>query len=127
MSAQVKLELFRFIIIGVFSSTINYLAFYFLYNFFSVFYILASGVGFVAGVFVGYGLNKNWTFQIKEKKKQYVLKYLIIYLVSLFLGLFFLNFLVQILDSSPELANALTIILTTCTNFIGTKFWVFKK
>jgi putative flippase GtrA len=34
---------------------------------------------------------------------------------------------VEWLGLSPELANFLAIGITTCTNFIGTKFFVFKK
>ena len=124
---MVKQQFLKFITIGVLSTIVNYTIFYALYRFLAVDYVVASGIGFVSGVFAGYGLNKNWTFGVKEKAKQYVYKYYIVYIVSLFLGLGFLEFLVVVLGIIPELANALTIILTTCTNFIGVKFWVFKK
>lgn len=76
---------------------------------------------------MGYRLNKTWTFEIKVTEENYVYKYYFVYTASLFLSLIFLDFLVSKLSIIPEIANILTIGLTTCTNFIGTKFWAFKK
>lgn len=84
-------------------------------------------MGFMGGVFIGYNLNKIWTFGVNDDKSGYIHRYFIVYTFSLLLGLGFLNFLVASLRLTPELGNILTIGLTTCTNFIGIKFLVFKK
>lgn len=120
-------QMAKFIVVGVFSTSINYGAFYILYNFLSAHYIIASMLGFVIGVFAGYIFNKSWTFNIQEKSPQHIYKYYIVYTISLFFGLGFLKFLVTVMGLIPEIANLLTIGLTTCTNFTGIKFWVFNQ
>ncbi len=124
---MLKKQFVKFIIIGLFSTFINYGVFYILYDFFSVYYVFSSAIGFITGVLSGYRLNKIWAFEVEEKRPQYIYGYFIVYSFSLFLGLGFLSFLVTISNLIPELANILTIGLTTCTNFSGIKFFVFKK
>ena len=89
---------------------------------------ISSGIGFVAGVFAGFFLNKNWTFDSRlVQTKRIIISYFLVYIFSLALSLVFLKIAVGIFHISPEIANLLAICLTTCTNFIGTKFYVFKK
>ncbi len=122
----IKKQFAKFIVVGVFSTIVNYSFFYFLYEFLGVYYLTSAASGFIAGVLAGYGFNKKWTFGIKEKAKNYVYKYYIIYVVSLVLSLFVLKFLVSQIGLTPEIANLLTIGFTTITNFIGIKAWVFR-
>ena len=124
---MIQRQFIKFIVIGVFSTVINYGIFFILYHFIAVHYIASSAIGFMSGVFVGYHFNKNWTFGVAEKSPHYLYQYYLVYTISLVLGLGFLHLLVKRLDIIPEIANILTIGLTTCTNFLGTKFWVFKR
>jgi len=116
----------KFIVIGVLSTVVNYSIFYVLYKFFGINYIIASSVGFMVGVLAGYNFNKIWTFGIKEKSNIYLVKYWVVYITSLLLGLVLLEVLVSAAGIFPEIANVIVIAFTTCTNFCGTKFWVFK-
>lgn len=122
---MIKKQFLRFILIGGFSTLVNYAIFYTLYQVFHLHYLTASSLGFLTGVLAGYTFNKNWTFESKTPPKHTWVKYLGLYLVSLMLGLGFLKGLVM-LGIPPLIANVLMIGLTTCTNFIGTKVWVFK-
>ena len=124
---MIKQQFLKFIVIGVFSTLVNYITFYVLYQVLMTHYTLASATGFIIGVFSGYGFNKRWTFGVTEKAYQFIYKYYAVYIISLGLGLLFLSFLVAILGITPLIAQLLTIGLTTCTNFVGTKLWVFKK
>jgi len=92
---MIRKQFTRFIIIGVFSTIINYGVFYSLHNFLDINYLISSATGFIAGVFAGFGFNKSWTFEAEEDSKAYVLKYYVVYTVSLFLGLGFLKVLVD--------------------------------
>lgn len=116
----------KFVVIGVFCTIINYCLFYVLYKFLNINYIIASSIGFMAGVFAGYNLNRIWTFGVQEKSHTYVVKYCSVYTTSLLAGLGLLEVLVSVAGLMPELANVIVIAFTTCTNFCGTKFWVFK-
>lgn len=119
-------EFGKFSFVGLISTAINYGSFYVLY-WFGIHYLLASIIGYCAGVLVGYALNRTWTFAGKGAKaigREFIF-YWIVYLVSLLLSTLFLFFLVDVLTLSAPLANILAIGLSTATNFIGLKWIVF--
>lgn len=123
-----KKQLTKFIIVGIVSSIINYSFFYLLLSHFLFNYLLSSSIGFLCGMVIGFILNKNWTYDSKSTKSLKIIhKYIFVYLFSLLLSLIFLKITVEIIGINAEIANILAIFLTTCTNFVGTKFIVFKK
>jgi putative flippase GtrA len=123
-----KNQFLKFIIVGIFSTFINYGLFYFLLNFFKINYLISSSLGFMAGVFGGFYLNKNWTYNDKNNQSKTLLwKYFSLYITSLLISLIFLKITVDYIGLNAEIANLLSIAITTCVNFIGTKFVVFKK
>jgi len=127
LNTKLITQIFKFITVGFWSTMINYGIFYILLEFFSIHYLMASAIGFVSGVFAGYGFNRKWTFKVqKEKKYTEIIKYYTVYIVSLILGLFFLTILVDVLGVDPRIANILAVGFTTCTNFIAIKIIVFK-
>ena len=89
--------------------------------------MLSSATGYLFGVFVGFIFNKGWTFQYQVITVKEPFQYITLYTFSLLLGLAFLRLLVSNLSIPPEIANVVTIGLTTTTNFLGLKFWVFRK
>lgn len=117
----------RFLVVGGFATLFNYATFYALLVGAGFHYQLASAIGFLFGIGIGYPLNKLWTYRqkgpISHKRK---IGYLAVYLGSLTLSLVFLYVTVDLLDFDARMANILAIGLTTCTNFIGTKFLVFR-
>jgi putative flippase GtrA len=123
-----KEQFLKFIIVGIFSTIINYGLFYLLLEIVNINYLISSSLGFIAGVFGGYYFNKNWTYNNKKtKSKDIALKYFLIYLGSLAISIIFLKITVKLIGINPKIGNILSIALTTCTNFFGTKFLVFKK
>lgn len=125
---MLKKQFFRFIAVGILSTIVNYLIFLAALHLLLWNYLFASGVGFLSGVFVGFFCNKNWTFLAGDvKSKSIVLSYFAVYATSLAISLIFLQVAVDIIKISPEIANILAIVITTFTNFIGSKFLVFKK
>ena len=120
-------QFFKFVNVGILSTSLNYSCFYVLFSFFSLNYMLSSATGYLFGVFVGFIFNKGWTFQYKIITVKEPLQYITLYTFSLLLGLAFLRLLVSKLNIPPEIANVGSIVLTTITNFSGLKFWVFRK
>jgi len=117
----------KFVLVGSISTVINYGFFFLLYSTLSLNYIIAAAIGYVIGLLVGFIINKSWTFQAQDKSRNFIFDYLIIYILSLLIGILFIRFLVEELKIMPEIANILVIGLITLTNFIGVKFFVFKK
>ena len=123
-----KNQFLKFIVVGLFSAIINYGLFYLLLKMANINYLISSLCGFIAGVFGGFYLNKNWTYNDKNNKSNSLLwKYFSLYLFSLLISLIFLKITVDYIALNAEIANLLAIGITTCINFIGTKFVVFKK
>ena len=117
----------RFIVVGFFSTIFNYIVFL---TFFSTIfnYLLSSSIGYIAGLISGFIFNKKWTFQFRDQTNSTeVIKYIIVYFLSLVLSLYVLNILVDNMEIDARIANIFVIILTTVTNFLGLKFYVFRK
>lgn len=121
-------QFIRFCIVGLIATTISYLTFYIAIEYFSINYLIANIIAFVFGISSGYPLNRAWTFSAKEHKHKHtkIFPYLCVYLFSLLLSLIFLRIVVEYAKIDPKIAFILSIGLTTCTNFIGTKFFVFR-
>jgi putative flippase GtrA len=112
--------------IGVICTAINYLLFYGLFSF-NTPYLLASGLGFITGVFVGYPLNRRWTYRVDEQSSRQFLRYCSVYVASLMLSLVCLKLLVEFFTFDPRIANVLVIGVSTCTNYLGVKLLVFRS
>lgn len=123
-----KQQFLRFIVVGLLSTAVSYGVFFVVLHYFYLHYIASSALGFFSGVIVGFFCNKSWTFEASEQgHRDIIVKYFLVYLASLVIGMICLKILVDYFHLSPELANFLIIGVTTCTNFVGVKFLVFKK
>lgn len=81
---MIKKQFLRFIVVGLVSTSISYSAFFIALRLFFVQYLLSSCIGFVVGVFVGFSLNKNWTFSSKTiQSKKIIIGYFSVYVLSL--------------------------------------------
>ena len=118
-------RLIKFLVTGAFATIINY-SFFYICLLLGIYYMFSSTIGFLIGLFAGYLINKKWTFGIsKNNTNCYIVRYCTVYLISLLLSLVLLKFLVIQFSFIPEIANILTILFTTCTNFMGIRYWVF--
>lgn len=117
----------RFLIVGGASTVVNYLIFIGVYSGKIADYMFASAIGFMAGLAFGYFFNKRWTFGVTASSTPgIVARYIAVYMTSLCLGLLAIHLFVDYAGVDPLIANGLSIILTTCTNFIGTRYLVFR-
>ena len=116
----------RFLVTGAASTAVNYLCFYGLFAL-GAHYLAASSTGYVAGMVVGYALNRSWTFSVDRPMhgREFAL-YLLTYGLSLGLNLGALRLLVAIGGISPLVANVAALALSTTTNFLGCKLVVFR-
>ncbi len=128
MISKLFKQIYRFLIIGGISTIINYLIFFALFKFLVINYLSAAVMGYVVGLMFGYIFNTMWTFEsTKHKKTHEFAKYLLVYICSLILSMILLQILVESLHLTAIIANIFAIILSTSTNFIGCKIFVFKK
>ena len=123
---SIKGQVSRFLIAGGITTLVNYLIFAALF-FLSFNYIVSSAVGYASGFCLGFILFKRFTFKSQGNWKTEAVKQIIVYSFSLALNLYALYALVHYINLSPLFANVVAIALSTITNFLGMKFFVFTK
>lgn len=140
----------KFGIVGFAAAMVSLFVFWVTAFQFPQYNLIAKGIGYILGFFVGFTLNKLWTYvEHTEEGEKYLLKYIVVYAVTFFVYLAF-NFtcdhLVRLhqpfywvldllhLNSVSEYAlrhdttvsNLVAIVLNAILNFLGTNFLVFK-
>jgi putative flippase GtrA len=127
LGLKISKQLTRFLITGSISTIISYLVFSISVRIFGIYYIIANFLAFAISIGFGYYLNKRWSFGGGHQKSSHILEYLTVYCSSLLLGTLILKIAVDFFGAIPELGFVISLCFTTCTNFIGIKFFVFKK
>lgn len=120
-------QLRRFLVIGGVSTIISYSVFVFSIRILSLHYILANILAFILSIVFSYNLNKRWSFEVEKKQRSHLFQYLGLYIASLIVGSVILKIAVDFFFIIPEIAFIISLFFTTTMNFIGTKFFVFKK
>ena len=121
-------RIIKFLLVGGFSTVLNYLSFVLLFAVLRVAYIPASIVVYCIGMVLGYFLNRTWSFVSESKaiSKEFVV-YLVVYLFSLLLNIFILKMCVETFNISPLIGNVVAIAASTVSNYVGCVLLVFKK
>lgn len=86
----------------------------------------AKAISYVTGAVVGFIINKLWTFESKKFKVMEVYKYIILYVCSAFVNTV-INRLILYMFSSTVFAFLCATGSSTVINFLGQKFFVFKR
>jgi putative flippase GtrA len=140
----------KFGIVGVISTLASLFVFWLITLQFPQYNLPAKAIGYLMGFFVGFTLNKLWTYVDQaEDGEKYLLKYLIVYGITFFVYLGF-NFICDhflhpeiwiadvtagiigeeysefIRTNGPLVSNVLSIGLNVGMNFLGTNFLVFR-
>jgi len=126
LNHRLRKQIIRFLISG-FSAAGTDTIFYF--GFFNLLgHNSAKAFSFIAGSIVAFLMNKFYTFEKQRLSLIEVIKFVILYIVTLTVNVGsnagFLNILGERIVWIPFLIAA---SISTVLNFIGQKFWVFKK
>lgn len=118
----------KFGLVGVLNTAVQFVVFYFLFRQFHMPMMVASGLGYVAGIVNSYLINRVWTFEVKEKKQAgEFMRFVAVNIVSMGVNLGALKLLVVYGGLLPELAQVLAIGASLVVNFIGNKWWTFRS
>jgi putative flippase GtrA len=118
----------KFSLIGVLNTGIHYLVFLLLFFSLGMNYILASTIGYCAGLVNSFILNKKWTFQADgHGSYQELFKFLLVNAAALLLNLALLRILVAQMGTAPAIAQLVAMCFSLSGNFLGNRFWTFKK
>lgn len=120
-------QLIRFLITGTIATLISTAVFLMSLKIFGIHYLISNLLSFIVSFSFNYILNKNWSFENKEKKLSNIIKYLSLYLTSLLLSSVILKVSVETFGLIPEIGFIISLCFTTIFNFSGLKFFVFKN
>ncbi len=120
------LEIYRFIIVGIFSVFIDFL-FYYLFIYFEILDPNnAKRVSFIAGATFAFYANRKYVFKVDERKFSQYVMFSFLYFIS-----FVLNSIVHdyifLISKLILIAFLSATLVSTVINFLGQKFIIFKN
>ncbi len=122
-----KKQIFRFLVSGLIASSFNFISYRALYLIFKNI-LFASISGYCVGVLVSFIFAKSWVFQ--NSSNQPLLKSFFLFCLIYFLGgiemslvILFLNRLIE----NYKIAWVFGAIIGSLNNFLGSKYFSFKK
>tara|TARA_Y100000813_G_scaffold174879_1_gene139890 strand:+ start:77 stop:490 length:414 start_codon:yes stop_codon:yes gene_type:complete len=122
-----NLQIFRFIVSGLIASSVNFIVFNSIYLTLKKL-LLASFCGYFTGLLFSYVLSKIWVFQNKSRQNFFksFLAFCLIYLLGGVEMSFVIVFLNQFLNNH-RITWLLGAFIGSLNNYLGTKYFLFKK
>ena len=117
----------RFLATGLLTNLANYTSFLALLYLLKLHYLICSVTGFMAGFFVGFLVNRAWTFSATEGNSALqLLRFFTVNMVSLGANMATIWFFTEQAGIIPEISQIIAIAVSTVINFSGSKFWAFR-
>lgn len=122
-------EFIKFAIVGALGTLVNIFILFLFTDIFKMYYIFSEIIAFITSGINNYLLDKIWAF--KEELQEYIVRkysqFLLISILSLLINLSILFILVEYFGWWYILAEIVAIICAFFINYLGNKFWTFKK
>ena len=121
-------QIFYFVVIGTIGVSIDYIIYTFILNFLSI--DISKTLGFVSGALFNFFMNRKITFSVSDVVERRLLKFFLLYCLTLYLNVTINKVAANFFISNTfniQIAFILATSVSTVINFIGQKFWVFKK
>jgi putative flippase GtrA len=121
-------QLLRFLAIGVSCVLVDLAIYRLLADRFGFHLDVAKAISYWAGVVVGFIGNKFWTFQSQQKSLREPLIYMALYCVTMLANIGCNRAVLAVLGpSTTGLAFLFATGVTTCLNYVGMRFLVFRR
>lgn len=123
----------KFILVGIVNTIVGTGVMFFLYNFCSVNYWIASASNYIVGSIVSYFLNKYFTFKNTERSARQIVKFIINISVCYFIAYGVARPVVETLlpgareKAGGNIAMLVGMSLFVILNYFGQRFYVFRK
>ena len=127
LSGTVRRQLRRFIIVGLCAVGTDAIVYNLLLEA-EIGIREAKAGGFIAGTIVAYWANKFYTFQTKKLSAFEIMRFAMLYATSLFANNVTNSYTIETFGYDHKLVAFLFATgVSTVMNFLGQKFWVFKR
>jgi putative flippase GtrA len=118
----------RFLVIGGFCAGLSLLIMYGFTDLLKLNYLVSTVISIVVTNFIGFYLNKHYTFKTKRKSFwREMWKYYSVMISSYLLNLMIMYLLVDVINIWYLYATMILIVILTPYNFLLHKFWSFRQ
>ena len=127
MAISIFRQVFRFGVVGLCGSFLNYIIFYFFLVVFGINYIIAGIIGFVAAIPPVFFLNRAWTFESNVNVLEKLPVYVATNLIALCCHSAVQWFSKNIFGVHEVYTQLFGIAVSAVVNFVLAKLFVFSK
>ena len=120
-----KKEMLRFLVSGGLAVLTDLLSYYLLVETLST--DSAKAISFVLGSIVAFFMNKLWTFESNNQTSTAILQFSVLYTVTFFANVAVNHMVLHFVFNVTLIAFIFATVTSTVLNFVGMKFWVFRK
>lgn len=125
LSAYFHKSIWRFLVIGGISTTIDFIIYYCFSNYIDI--SAAKVISMCAASVFSFYMNKKWTFMDQEKNSvKKVAKYVIVQIVNITINTV-VNRMVYIMTSMKIIAFVIATVVAMCANYLLQRTIVFRK
>ena len=119
-------QLVKFCAVGASGYVVNLSVFALCVEAFDMHHLVAATVAFVVAVLNNFWWNRHWTFRVRSGHAGFqAARFFTVSVVAFLFAASILELLVSVAEM-PELpAQAISIVVATPLNFVGTKMWSF--
>jgi putative flippase GtrA len=122
---MLKKELTRYLIVGVSAVLTDFIT----YRLLSLFLLIsvAKTISYILGMIVSFYVNRSWTFNSQGEMRKDFSKFVVLYLGSLFLNVLSNHLTLFLFPYAITFAFLVATGVSVITNYVGQKYWVFRK
>jgi putative flippase GtrA len=125
---ETRVQLVRFLVMGTTSVLVDLGVYRLLAAQFGMHIDFAKAISYWFGVLVGFAGNKFWTFRSGQKSIREPLSYAVLYCATMFANIGCNRAVLSIVGpQATGLAFLFATGVTTCLNFVGMRFLVFRR
>lgn len=121
------MQLFKFGVVGVLATVLDFLFLYLFTDVFGIYYLLSAAVSFVLSTLFNYVASMRFVFSSKfnkDEKSKEVLLFVILSVIGLLLNQFLMWLFVEKITLYYMLAKIVATFFVMAWNFISRKIWL---
>lgn len=122
-----KQQIFKFIIVGGFCASIEFITFNIFISFFKIDYLIANVLSILIAVSINYLLSRAFVFEkSRYSKRDEFLSFVLFSVLAILLNQMILWVLFEVIKLDIRLCKALAIVIVAFFNYLTKKYIVFK-
>ena len=122
-----KQQIFKFIIVGGFCASVEFITFNIFISFFKIDYLIANVMSILIAVSINYLLSRAFVFEkSRYSKRDEFLSFVLFSVLAILLNQMILWVLFEVIKFDIRLCKALAIVIVAFFNYLTKKYIVFK-